>query len=187
MSPGCLPTTATSSTMLQDLVASNTSRNPENHSIHKVFSATQFRSTTTLPKEHFTEVMETVSAMEGSTANSDNASLLPTPTLTSVKMLSYMPSPAHLNSSKHLNETKGYSGRNYTSDNESQRPVWEGVERGSWLLPIVLCSSLVLICCCSILLAVGCRRKRRGRYKPRRRVVAGPRQFIRYTMVNDSL
>nr|XP_056718513.1 MANSC domain-containing protein 4 [Euleptes europaea] len=189
MSSRCLPTTASSSTMVQDLVASSSSsHNPENNSIHKLLSTTHFRSTTAPSKEPFTEVTNIISRTKGSTANSDNASLLPTPILTPIKMLSHMPSPAHLNSSKqHLNESKGYSGRNYTSDNEGQRPAWEGVERGTWLLPMVLCSSLVLICCCGILLAAGCRRRRRGRYKPRRRGVSGPRQFIRYTVVNDSL
>lgn len=187
MGSQCLQATAPSSTMVQ--VASSSSRHTlENSFIHKTASTTHFGSTTTPPKKHFTEVMDVISATEGSTAHLDDASVLPTPTLTSIKTLSHMPSPAHLNSSKqHLNETKGYSGRNHTSDNEGQRPAWEGMEKSTWLLPIVLCSSLVLICCCTVLLAAGCHRKRRGRYKPRRRGGPGPRQFIRYTMVNDSL
>ncbi|XP_015269765.1 PREDICTED: MANSC domain-containing protein 4 [Gekko japonicus] len=187
MGSKCLPATASSSTMVQDLVASS-SHTLENNLVHKTASTTHFRSTPAPPKDHFTEAMDVISGAKGSTANPDNASELPTPTLPSIKMLSHIPSPAHLNSSKeHLNETKGYSGRNHTSDNEGQRPAWEGVERSTWFLPAVLCSSLVLICCCTALLAAGCRRKRRGRYKPRRRGVSGPRQFIRYTMVNDSL
>ncbi|XP_054856797.1 MANSC domain-containing protein 4 [Eublepharis macularius] len=185
----CLPATAASSAMVQDLGASQSSNHPHlaNGSIHHMASTTHLGSTTASRKERFTQVTEVVSRRKGSTSNSDGASLLPTPTLTSVKMLSHMPSPAHLNSSKqHLNETKGYSGRNYTSENEGQRPAWEGVQRGRWLLPIALGSSLILICCCTILLAMGCRRKRRGRYKPRRRGMSAPRQFVRYTMVNNS-
>ncbi|XP_060109660.1 MANSC domain-containing protein 4 [Heteronotia binoei] len=189
MSSQCVPTTASSSTMVQDPVVSSRSHTLEqNNLVHKTASTPHSGSTTALPKKQFTEVTDVISETKGSTANSDNASVLLAPTLTTIKMLSHMPSPAHLNSSKqHLNETKGYSGRNHTSDNEGQRPAWEGVERSTWLLPIVLCSSLVLICCCIVLLAAGCCRKRRGHYKPRRRGVSGPKQFIRYTMVNDSL
>ncbi|XP_077165855.1 MANSC domain-containing protein 4 [Paroedura picta] len=187
VSSRCLLATSASPTTVRGMVAGG-SHTPESNLVHETTSAVHFESTTVPPEKHLTEGMDVISGAGGSTANSDNASVLPTPTLPSVKTLSLVPSPAHLNSSKqHLNETKGYSGRNYTSDNEGQRPAREGAERSAWLLPIVLCSSLVLICCCTVLFAAGCRRKRRGRYKPRRRGVAGPRPFIRYTMVNDGI
>ncbi|NXD28681.1 MANS4 protein, partial [Spelaeornis formosus] len=66
----------------------------------------------------------------------------------SAGVLSHMLTPPHLNSSKqHLNETKGYSGRNSTSDSEAA--AWEAAALGVWLIP-VLCSSLLCLCCCTV-------------------------------------
>ncbi|KGL90690.1 MANSC domain-containing protein 4, partial [Charadrius vociferus] len=82
----------------------------------------------------------------------------------SAEVLSHMHTPPHLNSSKqHLNETKGYSGRNYTSD---EAPAWEAAALGVWLIPVVLCSSLVFLCCCTVAFTAGRCRNRRGQYKP---------------------
>ncbi|XP_062991097.1 MANSC domain-containing protein 4 [Elgaria multicarinata webbii] len=137
-------------------------------------------TTTASVTAHFTKVTDGISEPNSSTATSDNATALPTSALTSIKMLSHLPSPAHLNSSKHLNETKGYSGRNYTSDGEGERPASGEVGRRSWLLPVVLCSSLTLVCCCTVFLATGRHQKRSGHYKPRRRGMSVvSRQFTR--------
>ncbi|NXD72401.1 MANS4 protein, partial [Eolophus roseicapillus] len=99
----------------------------------------------------------------------------------SAEVLSPMPT-SHLNSSKqHLNETKGYSGRNYTSDNEA--PAWEAAALGVWLIPVILCSSLIFLCCCTVAFTAGRCSNRRGQYKPvRRRTMS--RQFIKYTTGN---
>ncbi|NXQ18318.1 MANS4 protein, partial [Peucedramus taeniatus] len=81
------------------------------------------------------------------------------------QVLSHMPTPPGLNSSKqHLNETKGYSGRNSTSDNEAA--AWEAAALGVWLIPVVLCSSLLCLCCCTAALTAGRCSCRRGHYKP---------------------
>ncbi|NXI10234.1 MANS4 protein, partial [Irena cyanogastra] len=80
-------------------------------------------------------------------------------------VLSHVPTPPRLNSSKqHLNETKGYSGRNSTSDNEAA--AWEAAALGVWLIPVVLFSSLLCLCCCTVALTAGCCSYRRGHYKP---------------------
>ncbi|NXX54337.1 MANS4 protein, partial [Scopus umbretta] len=102
------------------------------------------------------------------------------------EVLSHMPTPPHLNSSKqYLNETKGYSGRNYTSDNEA--PAWEAPALGVWLIPVVLCSSLIFLCCCTVAFTAGRCRNRRGQYKPIRRRTTMSRQFIKYTTVKGNL
>ncbi|NXP86368.1 MANS4 protein, partial [Passerina amoena] len=81
------------------------------------------------------------------------------------QMLSHVPTPPRLNSSKqHLNETKGYSGRNSTSDNEAA--AWEAAALGVWLIPVVLCCSLLCLCCCTVALTAGRCSCRRGHYKP---------------------
>uniref|UniRef100_A0A8D2NLB4 MANSC domain containing 4 n=1 Tax=Zosterops lateralis melanops TaxID=1220523 RepID=A0A8D2NLB4_ZOSLA len=80
-------------------------------------------------------------------------------------LLSHGPTPPRLNSSKqHLNETKGYSGRNSTSENEAA--AWEASALGVWLIPVVLCSSLLCLCCCTVALTAGHCSCRRGHYKP---------------------
>ncbi|NWI92972.1 MANS4 protein, partial [Pitta sordida] len=100
--------------------------------------------------------------------------------------LSPMPTPPRLNSSKqHFNETKGYSGRNSTSDNEA--PSWEAAALGVWLIPVVLCSSLLCLCCCSVAFTTGHCSNRRGQYKPIRRRTTMSRQFRKYTAVKSNL
>ncbi|XP_028584428.2 MANSC domain-containing protein 4 [Podarcis muralis] len=172
-----------SSTVVQELVSNSSNTSTAPAPVHRSPSSTYLGPADAPLKDYFTKVAN-ISEKNGSTAMSDNATALPSTAVTSIKILSHMPSPAHLNSSKHLNETKVYSGRNSTSDNEDQKSAWEEVERGSWLLPVALCLSLTVICCCTIILAAGCHRKRNGRYKPRRR--GESRRFIRYTMVKNS-
>jgi len=96
-----------------------------------------------------------------------------------------MPTPPHLNSSKqHLNETKGYGGRNYTSDNEA--PAWEPAALSVWLIPVALCSYLIFLCFCTVAPGAGCCRSRKGHYQPIRRGRTMSRQ-IKYITVQGSL
>ncbi|NWV79168.1 MANS4 protein, partial [Dasyornis broadbenti] len=102
------------------------------------------------------------------------------------EVLSHMPTPPRLNSSKqHLNETKGYSGRNSTSDNEAA--AWEAAALGVWLIPVVLCSSLLCLCCCTAALTAGRCGYRRGHYKPERTRAAVARQLIKCAPVKGNL
>ncbi|XP_021237694.1 MANSC domain-containing protein 4 [Numida meleagris] len=81
-------------------------------------------------------------------------------------------------------ETKGYSGRNYTSDNEA--PAWEAAALGVCLIPVVLCSYLIFLCFCTVAPAAGYCRSRKGHYQPVRRGRTISRQ-IKYTTVQGSL
>ncbi|NXD93486.1 MANS4 protein, partial [Chaetorhynchus papuensis] len=102
------------------------------------------------------------------------------------ELLSHMATPPRLNSSKqHLNETKGYSGRNSTSDNEAA--AWEAAALGVWLIPVVLCSSLLCLCCCTVALTAGRCSYRRGHYKPVRTRPTRSRQLIKYAPVKGNL
>ncbi|NXB81803.1 MANS4 protein, partial [Donacobius atricapilla] len=100
--------------------------------------------------------------------------------------LSHVPTSPRLNSSKqHLNETKGYSGRNSTSDTEAA--AWEAAALGVWLIPVVLCSSLLCLCCCTVALTAGHCGYRRGHYKPVRTRTTMSRQLIKYAPVRGNL
>ncbi|XP_066174602.1 MANSC domain-containing protein 4 [Sylvia atricapilla] len=102
------------------------------------------------------------------------------------EVLSHVPTPPRLNSSKqHLNETKGYSGRNSTSDNEAA--AWEDAALGVWLIPVVLCSSLLCLCCCTVALTAGRCSCRRGHYKPVRTRTTTSRQLIKYAPARGNL
>ncbi|NXR69629.1 MANS4 protein, partial [Rhadina sibilatrix] len=102
------------------------------------------------------------------------------------EVLSHVPTAPRLNSSKqHLNETKGYSGRNSTSDNEAA--AWEAAALGVWLIPVVLCSSLLCLCCCTVALTAGRCSYRRGHYKPVRTRTTTSRQLIKYAPVRGNL
>lgn len=135
--------------------------------------------------DHFAKWTSTTSVSTKSITSSDKKTLHSTLTSKSAKVLSHMPTPPHLNSSKqHLNETKGYSGRNYTSDNEA--PAWEAAALSVWLIPVVLCSSIIFLCCCTVAFTAGRCRNKRGQYKPvRRRTMLW--QFIKYTTVKGNL
>ncbi|NXP27985.1 MANS4 protein, partial [Scytalopus superciliaris] len=135
--------------------------------------------------DHFAKRTSTTSISTRSTTSSDkkteHSALISKP----AERVSHMPTP-RLNSSKHhLNETKGYSGRNSTSDNEAA--AWEAAALGVWLIPVVLCSSLLCLCCCTAALTTGRCSNRRGQYKPIRRRTKMSRQFRKYTTVKSNL
>ncbi|NXS99489.1 MANS4 protein, partial [Jacana jacana] len=135
--------------------------------------------------DHFAKRTSTTSVSPKSLTTSDKKTVPSTLISDSAEVLSHMPTPPRLNSSKqHLNETKGYSGRNYTSDNEA--PAWEAAALGVWLIPVVLCSSLIFLCCCTVALTAGRCRNRSGHYKPIRRRPTS-RQFIKYTTAQGNL
>ncbi|NXQ64759.1 MANS4 protein, partial [Anthoscopus minutus] len=117
-----------------------------------------------------------------SSDKSAHSALSPKP----AEVLSHVPTPPRLNSSKqHLNETKGYSGRNSTSDNEAA--AWEAAALGVWLIPVVLCSSLLCLCCCTAALTAGRCSYSRGHYKPVRTRTAMSRRLIKYAPVRGNL
>ncbi|KFO83415.1 MANSC domain-containing protein 4, partial [Buceros rhinoceros silvestris] len=123
------------------------------------------RAETFPPDDHFAKRTSTASVSTRSITSSDKMTVHSTVISKSAKVLSHIPTDPRLNSSKqHFNETKGYSGRNYTSDNEA--PAWEAGALGVWLIPVVLCSSLVFLCCCTVAFTAGRRSNRRGQYKP---------------------
>lgn len=124
----------------------------------------------------------TSSRMVTSSDETAHSALSPKP----AEVLSHMPTPPHLNSSKqHLNETKGSSGRNSTSDNEAA--AWEAAALGVWLIPVVLCSSLLCLCCCTAVLTAGRCSYRRGHYKPVRTRTTMSRQLIKYAPVRGNM
>ncbi|NXJ62414.1 MANS4 protein, partial [Rostratula benghalensis] len=135
--------------------------------------------------DHFAKRTSTTSVGAASITTLDTKTVPSTLISDSAEVLSHMPTPPRLNSSKqHLNETKGYSGRNYTSDNEA--PAWEAAALGEWLIPVVLCSSLIFLCCCTVAFTAGRCRNRRSWYRPIRRRTTS-RQFIKYTTVKGNL
>ncbi|NXP82627.1 MANS4 protein, partial [Ramphastos sulfuratus] len=103
----------------------------------------------------------------------------------SAKVLSPMPTPPGLNSSKqHSNETKGYSGRNYTLDNQAS--PWEPAALGVWLIPVVLCCSLIFLCCCTVAFTAGHCSRRKGQYKPIWRKRTTSRHFMKHSTAKGS-
>ncbi|XP_066580484.1 MANSC domain-containing protein 4 [Amia ocellicauda] len=96
---------------------------------------------------------------------------------------------AHFDSSKQYpNDTKGYVSRNHTSEDEpgSLTPVWD-IATGTLLVPVVICSSILLACCCTVLFAVGWRSRKRGHYRTSWRVKRGSMRLIKYVIVRESL
>lgn len=171
-----------SSTTSQGLVANDSHTHNASGLVPKT-KLTTHSWTRSLPlDDHFPKETDLTSESTGLTSNSDKM------LSASNKLLSHIPNPARLNISKqHFNETKGYNGRNYTSDNEGQIPAWVAADIGAWFVPVMLCSSFIFLCCCTVLLAAGHRRKRRGHYKPVWKEEGGSRQYIKYTLVKDRL
>uniref|UniRef100_A0A8C5UAI7 MANSC domain containing 4 n=1 Tax=Malurus cyaneus samueli TaxID=2593467 RepID=A0A8C5UAI7_9PASS len=160
---------------------------PANPSIHSwsptmqtAEGAAYSRAETSPADDHFAEGTSTRSLPRSDKMTAHSA-LSPRP----AELLSHMPTPPHLNSSKqHLNETKGYSGRNSTSENEAA--AWEAAAFGVWLIPVVLCSSLLCLCCCTVALRGPCSYNR-GHYKPVRTRTIMARQLIKYAPVKGNL
>ncbi|NWH65890.1 MANS4 protein, partial [Geococcyx californianus] len=174
---------ALSSTPSDDLTT-NTYTSSTSLMVKKTAVTTYFRSETFPLHDHFAKWTTRISGNARSITGSDKKTIHSTSISKTAEVLSHMPTPPHLNSSKqHLNETKGYSGRNYTSDNEA--PAWEAAALGVWLIPVVLCSSLIFLCCCTVAFTAGRCRNRRGQYKPIRRRTTS-RQFIKYTGVKGN-
>ncbi|KFP74813.1 MANSC domain-containing protein 4, partial [Acanthisitta chloris] len=168
----CQHHNATTSSLLLQAPASTPSHgliaNPYTSStslmVQKTEITTYSRLETFPTDDHLAKRTRTTSISTRSITSSDKT-IHSTLISKSAKVLSHMPSPPHLNSSKqHFNETKGYSGRNSTSENEA--PAWEAAALGVWLIPVVLCSSLLCLCCCTVALTAGHCSNRRGQYKP---------------------
>ncbi|NXW50793.1 MANS4 protein, partial [Nyctiprogne leucopyga] len=175
---------APSSTTSRGLTA-NTYTSNTRLTVQKTEVPTYSRAETFPPDDHFAKRTSTTSESTRSITSSLKKTAHSTLLSKSAEVLSHMPTPPRLNSSKqHLNETKGYSGRNYTSDNEA--PAWEAAALGVWLIPVILCSSLIFLCCCTVAFTAGRCRKRRGQYRPIRRRTTS-RQFIKYTVVKGNL
>ncbi|XP_063998974.1 MANSC domain-containing protein 4 [Pogoniulus pusillus] len=103
----------------------------------------------------------------------------------SAKVLSPMPTPPGLNSSKqHSNETKGYNSRNYTLNNQAS--PWEPAALGVWLIPVVLCCSVIFLCCCTVAFTAGHCSSRKGQYKPMWRKRTTLSQFMKYSTARGS-
>ncbi|KFP91846.1 MANSC domain-containing protein 4, partial [Apaloderma vittatum] len=162
---------ATSSSLLLQAPSSTTSHgstaNPHTSSkslmVQKTEVTTYSRAETFPPNDRFTGRTSTTSVSRTITS-SDKKTVHSTLIPKSAKVLSHMPTPPHLNSSKqHSNETKGYSGRNYTSD---EAPAWEAAALGIWLIPVVLCTSLIFLCFCTVAFTAGHCRNKKGQYKP---------------------
>ncbi|XP_074839775.1 MANSC domain-containing protein 4 [Carettochelys insculpta] len=172
-----------SSTTSQGLVTNDTHTHYGSGVVPKIKPTTHLWARSLPLDNHFAKETDLTSESIGLTSNSDKKMSVSTK-----KMSSHLPNPAHLNISKqHFNETKGYSGRNYTSDNEDQRPSWVTLDTSAWFTPVVLCSFFICLCCCIVLLAVGHCKKKRGHYKPVRRGEVRSRQYIKYTLVKDSV
>ncbi|NXI72309.1 MANS4 protein, partial [Anseranas semipalmata] len=166
-------------------LSANTYTSSTSLMVDKTKVSTYSRAETSPLDDHLAKWTSATSVSIRSTTSSDKRTVHSTLISKSAKVLSHMPTPPRLNSSKqHLNETKGYSGRNYTSDNEA--PAWEAAVLGVWLIPVVLCSSLLFLCCCTVALAAGRCRNRKGQYKPIRRRRTMSRQVIKYTSVKGS-
>ncbi|NXH15674.1 MANS4 protein, partial [Bucco capensis] len=188
----CQHHNATSSSLLLQAPSSTTSHGLTANTytsslmVQKNEGTTYSRAETFLPADHVAKRTSTISASSRSVTSSDKKTVYSTLVSKSAEVLSHMPTPPRLNSSlQHFNETKGYSGRNYTSDNEA--PAWEAAALGIWLIPVVLCSSLIFLCCCTVAFTAGSCSNRRGHYKPIRRKRTTLRQFTKYTSVKGNL
>ncbi|KAJ7421682.1 MANSC domain containing 4 [Pitangus sulphuratus] len=172
------PASTTSSGLAASTYTSSTSPTVQKNEV-----TASSRAETSLADDQRTS---TTPASTRRTAGSDKKAEGSAPTARAADGASHMATPPRLNSSKqHLNETKGYSGRNSTAENEAA--AWEASALGVWLIPAVLCSSLLCLCCCTAALTTGRCSDRRGHYKPRRRRPKTSRQSIKYAAVRSGL
>ncbi|NWW73234.1 MANS4 protein, partial [Climacteris rufus] len=170
------PSAATSHGLPANTYTSSSSLTVQNTEI-----TTYSMAETYLRDDHFAQRTSTASV-----TSSDKKPAHSALTAKAAQMLSHMATPPRLNSSKqHSNETKGYSGRNSTSDNEAA--AWEAAALGVWLIPVVLCCSLLCLCCCTVALTAGRCRNRRGQYKPIRTRTTMSRQLLKYAAVKGNL
>ncbi|NXY44288.1 MANS4 protein, partial [Ceuthmochares aereus] len=186
---GCQHHNTTSSSLLFQAPSSTTSNSLTAHTHIPSMSLTVKPEVTTYSLSEtfppFAKWTSTTSVTTKSITSSDKKTIHSTFISKSAEVLSHMPTPPRLNSSKqHLNETKGYSGRNYTSENEAS--AWGAAALGIWLIPVVLCSSLIFLCCCMLLSQQGVAEIGEVSIKPIRRTNMS-RQFIEYTTVKGNL
>ncbi|NXJ05647.1 MANS4 protein, partial [Odontophorus gujanensis] len=188
----CQHGNVTSSTLLLRAQSSTISHSTAAHTFNsstslmvvKTKGSTYSRESTSLLDDHLAKRTNTTAGSTRPFTSSDRTEHS-TLMSRSAEVLSHMPTPPRLNSSKQqLNETKGYSGRNYTSDNEA--PAWEAAALGVWLIPIVLCCYLIFLCFCTVAPGAGRCRSRKGHYQPIWRRRTKSRQ-IKYTTVQGSL
>ncbi|KAG5845156.1 hypothetical protein ANANG_G00135840 [Anguilla anguilla] len=137
---------------------------------------------------------------------------LSSPTTLPVTPYSTIAIPANLDGGKNSqNDTKGYVSRNLTTVDgaglgEGERvglgsgteagedqspahnltPVWH-LAANTLLVPVIACVAALLACCCTVLMAVGMRCRRKGRYRASRRNGRGSMRLIKYVIVRESL
>ncbi|NWQ63595.1 MANS4 protein, partial [Neopipo cinnamomea] len=163
----------------------NTDTSSTSLKLQKNQATTYSRAETFPTGDHFARRASPTSASTGRTAGSDERSERSAWTSRSTSGASHVPTPPRLNGSKqHWNETKGYGGRNSTAENEGN--AWEASALGVWLIPVVLCSSLLCLCCCTVALTAGRCGNTRGHYRPLRGRTKMSRQFVKYAAVKRS-
>ncbi|XP_034296278.1 MANSC domain-containing protein 4 [Pantherophis guttatus] len=135
--------------------------------------------------DHSAKAAEILPGINTSTTPSDNVKASSVSGFAPIQTASLSPGGVLPNTSKPLNETKVYSGRNHSSDDESQPPTEEMAGSGAWLPLIVLFCLLTFTCCCccSAFLATGW--KKRGRYEPRQKGKSAPNQFVKYAAIKS--